>query len=98
MSPNTFFVYLQAIALGFKGLQLEKSAQEIRGRLQSLQNDLDDFQQDYDTLGGHIRHAANKYDEASRKLVRFGDKLQLTGETTVDRLPEGDTETSDEDE
>jgi len=96
VSPNTFFVYLQAIALGFRGLQLEKSAGEIRGRLQSLQNDLRDFQQDYETLGGHIRHAANKYDEANRKLDRFEDKLELTGETSVEKLPEGDTETHNE--
>ena len=41
-----------------------------------------------------MRHAANKYDEASRKLTMFGDKLQLTGETTVEKLPEGDSETA----
>ena len=36
------------------------------------------------------------YDEASRKLDRFGDKLQRAGETPVEKLAEGSTETRDE--
>ncbi|GAI48227.1 unnamed protein product, partial [marine sediment metagenome] len=77
---------------------IESAASEILGHLRRLQGDLIDFQEDYETLGGHIRHAANKYDDASRKLARFGDKLQLTGETPVEKLPEGKTETPDETE
>jgi len=96
VSPNSFYTYLKTIAIGFKGLQITKFAQEILGRLQGLQSDFEDFQDDYEVVGGHIRHAANKYDEASRKLARFGDKLQLTGETPVEKLPEGDTGTHDE--
>ena len=88
VSPNSFYAYLQVIVLGLKGLHIEKAAGEIMGHLGRLQGDLNDFQEDYETLGGHIRHAANKYDEASRKLESFGDKLQLTGETPVEKLPE----------
>jgi len=95
VSPNSFYAYLQVIVLGLKGLHIEKAAGEILGHLGRLQGDLNDFQEDYETLGGHIRHAANKYDEANRKLERFGDKLQLTGETPVEKLP-GGTETGDE--
>ncbi len=88
VSPNSFYAYLQVILLGLKGLHIESTASEIMGQLGRLQGDLEDFQEDYETLGGHIRHAANKYDEASRKLARFGDKLQLTGETPAEKLPE----------
>ena len=98
VSPNTFFVYLQAIALGFRGLQVEKSAREILGRLERLQGDLGDFQQDYEILGGHIRKASNRHAEAGRKLARFEDKLQLTGETPVEKLAEGDDETREQGE
>jgi len=96
VSPNSFYTYLKTIAMGFKGLQITKFAQEMLGRLQGLQSDFDDFQYDYEVMGGHLRHAANKYDEAGRKLARFGDKLQLTGETPVEKLPEGDTGTHGE--
>jgi len=95
VSPNSFYAYLQVIILGLKGLHIERTASEILGHLGRLQSDLEDFQEDYEVMGGHIRHAVNKYDEAGRKLARLGDKLRLAGETPVERLP-GGTETHDE--
>ncbi len=98
VSPNSFYAYLQVIILGLKGLHVESAAREILGHLGRLQGDLAGFQDDYDTLGKHIRHASQKYDEAARKLTRLGNKLQLAGETPVEKLPEGSTETHEEDE
>jgi len=98
VSPNSLYAYLQVIILGLKGLHIEKTARDILGHLGRLQGDLYDFQEDYATLGGHIRHAATKYDDAARKLTRLGDKLQLAGETPVEELPEGGAETLDETE
>lgn len=97
VSPNSFYAYLRVIAIGFEGLRVEKFAREILERLQSLQGNLADFQEDYATLGTHIGHAARKYDEAERKLTRLGDKLQLASETPIEKLPEGDTETRNKD-
>jgi len=96
VSPNSFYAYLQVIILGLKGLHIESAAREILGHLGRLQGELMDFQEDYETLGGHIRHAAVKYDDAARKLTRLGDKLQVIGEAPIEKLPEGDTETHDE--
>jgi len=98
VSPNSFYAYLQVIILGLKGLHIEKTARDILGHLERLQGDLKDFQEDYITLGGHIRHAAGKYDEASAKLTRLDEKLRLAGETPVEKLPEASTETHSEDE
>jgi len=96
VSPNSFYAYLQVIILGLKGLHIEKTARDILGHLGRLQSDLQDFQGDYATLGGHIRHAAQKYDDAERKLARLDEKLQVVGETPIEKLPEGNTETHDE--
>jgi DNA recombination protein RmuC len=87
VSPNSFYAYLQVIILGLKGLHIEHAASDILRHLNRLQGDLDGFQDDFDTLGGHIRHAARKYDEANRKLDRFEDKLKLAGDGSPDRLP-----------
>ena len=97
VSPNSFYAYLQVIILGLKGLHIEKTARDILGHLGRLQGELVDFQGDYSTLGGHIRHAATKYEEAATKLTRLGDKLQLAGETPVEKLPERDNETRNKD-
>jgi DNA recombination protein RmuC len=75
VSPNSFYAYLQAIALGLKGLQIEKKAQEIMQYLTRIRGDFNRFKDDYDTLGGHIERARKKYDDASKSLDRFGDKL-----------------------
>jgi len=91
VSPNSFYAYLQVIVQGLRGLQFEKAAGEILSYVRRLQGDLEAFEDDFDKLGGHIRHAANKYDEASRKLTRFEDKLQLTGGVSMEKLPEGDS-------
>jgi len=75
VSPNSFYAYLQAIALGLKGLQIEKKAQEIMQYLARIKGDFNRFKAEYDTLGGHIERARKKYDDASKSLDRFGDKL-----------------------
>lgn len=96
VSPNSFYAYLQVIVLGLKGLRFETAAHEILGYVRRLQSDLDDFEQDYEVIGGHIRHAASKYDAASRKLARFGGKLRLVGENPTEELPEVTAETRNE--
>ncbi len=75
VSPNSFYAYLQAIALGLKGLQIEKKAQEIMQYLARIRGDFGRFKGEYDTLGGHIERARKKYDDASKSLDRFEDKL-----------------------
>lgn len=98
VSPNSFNAYLQAIVLGLKGLRIERATREILGRLERLQGDFATFQHDYETLGGHIHKAATKYEEASAKLTRLGDKLRLAGGTAVENLPEGSSQRSEEDD
>jgi len=76
VSPNLLYAYLMTVVMGLQGLQIEKQAAEIRQNLQKLNADFAGFVETWDTLGTHIRNTANKYDEAGRKLDRFG--LQLT--------------------
>jgi len=97
VSPSTFHAYLQAIVLGLKGVQIEKFARDILGRLGRLQGDLANFQKDYVTLGTHIRNAAQKYDDAGNKLTKLSGRLELlASETPIEKLPEGSTKTDEE--
>lgn len=83
VSPNSFYAYLQAIALGFRGLQIEKQAKEIMGFLDRLMGDIARFRTDYDTMGGHLENARKKYDEAERRLGRFEEKLGSAREVST---------------
>ena len=94
VSPNSFYAYLQAIVLGLKGLQVEKSAREILGRLERLQGGLQDFQRDYELIGRHLAHAAAKHTEAGSKLTALGGRMEmLTGENRAEKLAGSDAVT-----
>jgi DNA recombination protein RmuC len=76
VSPNTFYLYLQTIILGLKGLEIEKNAQEIISTLGRLRVDFDRFGRDFGLIRTHLRNATVCYDSADRKLQRFEDKLK----------------------
>jgi DNA recombination protein RmuC len=81
VSPNSLYAYLQAIVLGLKGLQIEQSAQRIMSHLDRLRGDFDRFQKEFETIGTHLTHARDRYEEADRRLVRLRDRLSITSES-----------------
>ncbi len=93
VSPNSFYAHLRVIALGFRGLQVEASAQEIIASLKRLDGELKKFSDAFDTLGTHLTNAKNSYDKAERQLGVFSDKLdgvqQLQDGGTKHLPPEG---------
>jgi DNA recombination protein RmuC len=87
VSPNLLYAYLMTVVMGLHGLQIEKQAAEIRQNLKKLNIDFAEFLSQWDTLGGHIRNAANKYDEAGRKLDRFGMALERAQGESENKTP-----------
>jgi len=80
VSPNSFYAYLQTILLGLKGLHIEEQAQEILRSLARLSGDFRKFQEEFELVGKHLTNTNMRYDEADKRLAKFGDKLQsLTG-------------------
>jgi len=76
VSPNTFYAYLQVICLGLKGLEVEKNAMQILKNLSMLSIEINKFKDDFSLLGGHLRNASTKYDDAAKRMDRFQDKLE----------------------
>lgn len=85
VSPNSLYAYLQAIVMGLKGLQIEKSALIIISHLERLRGDFERFRKEFDVIGGHLTNAKGRYDEASIRLDRFGERLVSAGQG--DALP-----------
>lgn len=85
VSPNTFYAHLRVIALGLKGLQIERSAKDIFQNLKRLDSELAKFTELFDTLGTQLANAKNNYDKADKQLSTFSDKLK-----SVQTLPESD--------
>ena len=51
VSPNSFYAYLQAILLGLKGMEVERSAKEIIENLSRLRGDFEKFYENFDLVG-----------------------------------------------
>ena len=82
VSPNSLYAYLQVIVWGLRRLQIEKRAESIMNQLEALHRDLGKFQDHFDTLGTHLRNAESKYQDASRQLVRWTDRLESARDST----------------
>ena len=76
MSPLTMYAYLQTVLFGLKCLQIEASAEAILDFCGRLQQDMERFAAEYDTLGKHLGNARTKYEEGTRRLDRFRDRLE----------------------
>jgi DNA recombination protein RmuC len=83
VSPNSFYAYLQVIALGLRGLYIEQSAREILNNLSRLQGDISKVREVFDILGTHIDNARKKYEDADKKLSNFEGRLENIAEHSL---------------
>jgi DNA recombination protein RmuC len=83
VSPNSFYAHLRVIALGLKGLQIERSAKEIFQNLELLGTELRKFNDVFETLGMQLNNAKNNYDKADKQLAGLTEKFK-----TVQSIPD----------
>jgi DNA recombination protein RmuC len=83
VSPNSFYAHLRVIALGLKGLQIEKSAKEIFQNLELLSTELGKFNTLFERLGTQLNNAKNNYDIADKQLAGLTEKFK-----TVQSIPD----------
>jgi DNA recombination protein RmuC len=81
VSPNLLYAYLMTVVMGLHGMAIEKQAEIIRANLGRLSGDWNVFLSDWQTLGSHLRNAANKYDDSQKKLDRFSLQLEQIQKT-----------------
>lgn len=89
VSPNNFFVYLQTILMGLKGLQIEQNAKKIQDALVRLRGDFSKFGEEFEVLGTHLTNAENKFVDSRRRLEKVGQKfenIELIGESEAHKL------------
>jgi len=75
VSPNSLYIYVQAILLGLKGMQIEEGAKDMMNYIQRLQGDFNKFEDDFSVLGSHLNNAHKKFDDSEKRLGKFHDKL-----------------------
>lgn len=91
VSPNTFYAYLQAFALGLRGLQIEQRAREIYAQLNGVQSQLKEFGEKFEVVGRHVRNALERHVEADRLLRNAQTNLSsLSTQPAEKALPTGE--------
>jgi DNA recombination protein RmuC len=87
VSPNSFYIYLQAILMGLRGLQIEKSAKEIFTNLARLRTDFSKFGDDFGLVGKHLGHAQGSYENSQKRLMKFENKLESVESISTPEKP-----------
>lgn len=77
VSPNSFYVYLQSIVRGLKGMRIERSAQIILENLGQLEVDLEQCLTDFEKIGGHLAHARTAYEKTEQRFQKLRDRLNV---------------------
>lgn len=76
VSPNTMYAYLQALAVGFRGLKIHQEARRVEQMLAELRDRFDRFYEHFQKIGRHLDNAQTQYQGALRDVDRFQNTLQ----------------------
>ncbi len=76
VSPNSFYAYLQTIAVGFKGMQLQEGIRVVQDNIARLKGDFKKFTDDFTLVGKHLSNARGSYESADKRVQRLGEKLE----------------------
>ena len=90
VSPTTFTAYLQTIALGLKGMQIEQTAHEVMAFVAQLQGDFLRFKEKFELVGRHLGNARGSYADAEKRLDRFELKLERASEQDAPEVEAAD--------
>jgi DNA recombination protein RmuC len=75
VSPNTLYAYLQAIAIGFRGLKIAQETRRIEQLLLGLRKNFDEFKEHFRLIGKHLDRARGQFIQAESEVSRFDHTL-----------------------
>jgi len=76
VSPNTMYAYVQALAVGFRGMRIQEEAKRVQEMLAQLSTRFDKFQDHFNMVGKHLDNAKSQFERAMRDVERFDATLQ----------------------
>ena len=87
VSPNSLYAYLQTIMVGLNSLRISQRAEGILRELQSLEVELEKFDDVFSKLGTHLRNASRSYEDSTREFARIGNRVQsLAGSNAPEQM------------
>jgi DNA recombination protein RmuC len=87
VSPNTLYAYLQTILVGLNSMRVSQRAESVLKEIQSLELELEKFNDVYGKLGTHLKNATRAYDDGTRELSKLESRVQsLAGDNSQQQL------------
>jgi len=83
VSPNTLAATLYAVALAFRGYEMQENAKTLLKGIQDMDRHFQNFREDFMKIGQRLQQAQDDYSKAGRDLERF-DK-------TIAKLKDGES-------
>jgi DNA recombination protein RmuC len=83
VSPNTFYALLQVVARGLARLQVQEDVKAFMARLAQVRREFTRFRGEFETLGKHLGHAKNKYDELDKWADKIDNRLAASTDEPV---------------
>ncbi|MFH1611967.1 MAG: DNA recombination protein RmuC [bacterium] len=81
VSPTSFHAYLQTVLQGLRSLQIEKSAQEIRNKVEKLSKHLKSYDEYMKKLGNNLGTTVSMYNNAYKEFGKVDkDVTKISGE------------------
>ena len=71
VSPNTLAATLYAVALAFRGYEMQENAQNLLRTIQDMDRHFQNFREDFGKIGQRLNQAQEDYTKAGRDLDRF---------------------------
>ena len=81
VSPTLLYAYLFTVAQGLRGLEIEKRAHLVVEELARLKRGIDRIEEPFGKLGSHLSNAQKQYEETTRQLSRFAERLREIAES-----------------
>lgn len=80
VSPTSLLAYLQTVIQGLRQIEFNKSAEEIRKRVDDLRRHLNAYHAYFKKIGMHLGTAVNTYNNASKEFGKIDkDVVKITG-------------------
>lgn len=86
VSPRLLYAFLATVAMVLRGQELQRNAQEISERLSELARLWDRADEPFAKLGAHLSNTQKQYEEASKALRRFAERLSGIAEGAEEKL------------
>jgi DNA recombination protein RmuC len=78
VSPSSLYAYLQVILMGLRGMEVEERTREILQQLGELDTQVDQFREQYELVGKHLKNAGSAFESADKRLQKLEGVVERT--------------------